>query len=248
MKLFKAALLGAILCPGVAFGAACSGPSPFTDVGAASGFCSNVEWLKNRSITLGANCPPAAAPSYCPNDFVNRLQMAAFMNRLADAVLPAPTSIEAVTPAMTLTPYVDDNPQCVSSPFAAANYPRIFVLSTRFSAKSSSGTVTVGAQPLYSIDGGATWYIPNSYVERAGLDATRTGQVTSDAALFAPAGATITVAEGLNCANQAGGVCIGNTGIAANGACHIVVRQHSFTDNSSPYDAARSGLAEGQRP
>ncbi len=243
MTRFKAALLGAILLPGFAWGAACSGPSPFTDVAAGSGFCSNIEWLKNRGVTSGCATVPGG---YCPGTAVTRDAMAAFMNRLADAILPAPTRIEAVTPAMTLTAYVYDNLECVSSAFAAANFPRIFTISTHFSALSTVGTVTVGAQPLYSLDGGATWNFPNSYSERGGLNSTRTGEVTTEGAFLAPAGAAITVAQGVFCANNTGGVCTGPTGIAANGSCHLVVRQQSVTGSSTPYASTRAGLAEGE--
>ena len=56
----------------------------FTDVEDTSPFCGNVTWLKNRGITLGCT----SATLYCPNDFVSRLQMAAFMNRLGDSLFP----------------------------------------------------------------------------------------------------------------------------------------------------------------
>ena len=56
----------------------------FTDVDDTSPFCANVTWLKNRGITLGCT----SATLYCPNDFVSRLQMAAFMNRLGDSLFP----------------------------------------------------------------------------------------------------------------------------------------------------------------
>ena len=55
----------------------------FTDVEDTSPFCGNVTWLKNRGVTLG--CAPGL---YCPADFVSRLQMAAFMNRLGDSLFP----------------------------------------------------------------------------------------------------------------------------------------------------------------
>jgi hypothetical protein len=230
MKFSKLALLGAILCPGLAFGAACSGPSPFTDVGAASGFCSNVEWLKNRAITLGANCPPAAAPSYCPNDYVTRLQMAAFMNRLADAIVPPPMPVEeAIAGAMTLTALYTDTRRCVSNVFAAANYPRIFTMSTHLSLLSAAGTATIGVQPLYSIDNGVTWVAPNTQPETVGLDATYTGHVTSEAMFQVPATKTVLVAQGIASIS-------GATGIAANGRCHTLVRVQSVTGGSSPYD------------
>lgn len=56
---------------------------PFTDVPASHPFCSNMQWMYSRSITLGCT-----GTTYCPNDPVTRAQMAAFMNRLADSVFP----------------------------------------------------------------------------------------------------------------------------------------------------------------
>jgi hypothetical protein len=56
---------------------------PFDDVLAASGFCSNIQWLYNRAITLGCTAPPGQT-WYCPSEFVRRDQMAAFLNRLAN--------------------------------------------------------------------------------------------------------------------------------------------------------------------
>jgi hypothetical protein len=57
----------------------------FTDVDDTSPFCGSVTFLKNRGITVGCN---PAGTLYCPLDPVNRLAMAAFMNRLADALFP----------------------------------------------------------------------------------------------------------------------------------------------------------------
>ena len=47
-------------------------------------FCGNVAWMKNRQVTLGC----ALSNSYCPDDTVIRIQMAAFMNRLGNALTP----------------------------------------------------------------------------------------------------------------------------------------------------------------
>ena len=63
-----------------ALAAPCAG---FTDVDDASAFCPNVEWLKNRNITLGCG-----VASYCPGDAVTRLAMAAFLNRMGVALTP----------------------------------------------------------------------------------------------------------------------------------------------------------------
>src|SRR5512134_2031947 len=70
----------------------------FTDVDASSAFCGNVGWLKNRSITLGCT----TATLYCPSDNVNRLQMAAFMNRLGTALTPVQLAVDAAPGAIDL--------------------------------------------------------------------------------------------------------------------------------------------------
>jgi hypothetical protein len=67
----------------------------FTDVLASSQFCANVEWLKNRRITTGCT----SATLYCPNNTVTRLQMAAFLNRLGDALTPIEMTPVSVAPA-----------------------------------------------------------------------------------------------------------------------------------------------------
>ena len=72
-------LLG--LLSSTAQAAPCAG---FTDVDDTSPFCGNVTWLKNRGITLGCT----STTLFCPSDFVSRLQMAAFMNRLGDSLFP----------------------------------------------------------------------------------------------------------------------------------------------------------------
>jgi len=61
--------------------APCAG---FTDVDDTSPFCVNVTWLKNRGVTLGCT----STTLFCPGDFVSRLQMAIFMNRLGDSLFP----------------------------------------------------------------------------------------------------------------------------------------------------------------
>lgn len=68
--------------------AQCAG---FTDVGGTSinPTCANVTWLKNRSVTLGCT-----ATTYCPNQGVLRLSMAAFMNRTGNVLTPKVFSTE----------------------------------------------------------------------------------------------------------------------------------------------------------
>ncbi len=78
MMMAAAALGGAFALSARA--ATCDG---FADVDAGASYCSAVEWLKDRAITLGCD-----ASNYCPNATVTRAQMALFMNRLGDAVSP----------------------------------------------------------------------------------------------------------------------------------------------------------------
>src|SRR5688572_24073047 len=79
--------------------ALCAGPASVAPVAAApcagfievddsnpahAPFCGNVAWMKNRQVTLGCLLPN----SYCPDQDVIRLSMAAFLNRLGNALTP----------------------------------------------------------------------------------------------------------------------------------------------------------------
>ncbi len=55
--------------------------TPFTDVAAGDPFCTSIQWMFNRGITLGCT-----ASQYCPGSNVRRDQMAAFMFRLGNVV------------------------------------------------------------------------------------------------------------------------------------------------------------------
>ena len=66
---------------------ACANAAPcagFTDVDESEPFCASVQWLRNQGITQGCS-----ASEFCPNAGVTRLQMAAFLRRLATATAPA---------------------------------------------------------------------------------------------------------------------------------------------------------------
>ena len=69
-------------CPGVS-------PWVFDDVAASDPFCSNITWMAQNNITLGCSLIDVDHRLYCPDTFVNRKAMAAFMNRLGDALFPS---------------------------------------------------------------------------------------------------------------------------------------------------------------
>ncbi|MGZ8715165.1 MAG: hypothetical protein ACXWZX_18695 [Mycobacterium sp.] len=140
---FGAAL--AALC-GVAVAAPCAG---FNDVDTSSGFCSNVEWIKNRKVTLGCT----STTTYCPNDSVSRLQMAAFMNRLGTALTPVVVRLDATSGAvdLDLSPVV-----CQSAVQNIVDFPRRALVDATFSGTAAAG-VDVAMRVVWSADGGGSW-------------------------------------------------------------------------------------------
>jgi len=57
-------------------------------------FEADINWMADSGVTLG--CNPPANDHYCPDNYVTRGQMAAFMHRLSDnQVVDAATSLEA---------------------------------------------------------------------------------------------------------------------------------------------------------
>jgi hypothetical protein len=147
---WSALLVLATVLPDGVSAAPCAG---FADVDDTSPFCVNVQWMKNRQITLGCAAPVI---SYCPNDPVTRLSMSAFLNRLGVALTPATIGEIDLAPGAAITlaslPVV-----CRTlNVFSPIGFPRtargsaIFVFQT-------SGAADVAAQLVETIDGGTTW-------------------------------------------------------------------------------------------
>ena len=132
--------------------APCAG---FTDVDTSSGFCPNVEWLKNRKVTLGCT-----GTTYCPNDAVSRLQMAAFMNRLGTVLTPLVLAIDDTSGALDL----DQSPVvCESAIQDITDFPRRALLDATVSGTAAAG-VDIAMRVVWSADGGDTW-LPVSTVQ-----------------------------------------------------------------------------------
>ncbi len=68
-------------CPG-------AGGTVFIDVPIADPFCPSITWIAERGVTLGCVDLGGGQALYCPADNVNRTQMAAFLNRLGNALFP----------------------------------------------------------------------------------------------------------------------------------------------------------------
>lgn len=126
-----------------AVAAPCAG---FTDVQDTDGFCANVEWIRNRGVTLGCT-----ATTYCPNDPVSRLQMAAFMNRLGTALTPAQLSVDIAPGAIDLDA---GSIVCQTEEFEVLSYPRRAYVDLSFNA-SAVADVGIAADVAMSTNGGS---------------------------------------------------------------------------------------------
>ena len=140
LRLFAAGLLGAAV---PALAAPCAG---FTDVDTSSGFCANVEWLKNRAITLGCT----SATLYCPADPVSRLQMAAFLNRLGTALTPVIRYLDDAGSSLDLG---SQQFVCQTPALAIDGYPRSVHLRAALSGLLQTAAIVV-MSVMESTDGG----------------------------------------------------------------------------------------------
>jgi hypothetical protein len=160
MPLITAFLWLALVPP--AFAAPCAG---FTDVDDSSVFCPNVDWLKNRAITLGCT----SATLYCPGAPVSRLSMAAFMNRLGKALTPVVLYKEAAGGPVDL----DAPPTvvCDTAALPTATYPRTASASAILTAQLANplaNPAALGIKILQSTDNGVTWTPVNALPASAG--------------------------------------------------------------------------------
>ncbi len=148
-----ASTLPAVLALAVSSSAHAAPCGGFVDVDdtnpAMTPFCASVEWIRNRSITLGCE-----TNLYCPNDSVTRLQMAAFMKRLGDALIHRLVVGGQVLADVDLTA---DAVICLTNPEAPASYDRRAALSVSVSAASNvAGPTTFFVTPVYTSDNGTT--------------------------------------------------------------------------------------------
>jgi hypothetical protein len=147
--------------------AQCAGFTDTVDDGTGPlAFCPNVQWVKNRAITLGCT----SATLYCPGNSVSRLAMAAFMNRLGKALTPEVVRRQASFAAAVL-PGPAPAPaalRCITTPpLAAASYPRQAVVNASLSGLADVNTAAFRAFLLFSIDGGTNYTLFDSTLSLA---------------------------------------------------------------------------------
>jgi hypothetical protein len=213
----------------VALGAPASHAAPcagFSDVDTASGFCKNIEWIRNRGVTTGCG-----TNVYCPLDFVTREQMAAFMNRLGTALTPTRLYVDNVI--ATGQNLGSGIMVCQTVDFAVTDYPRTATMHAVVSG-GVSVDVTLQVVPMYSTNAGASW---NAF---GGAVFASAGPAAGNAAYTAPVvtqafnlavGTSYRFALALS--RNAGGAVVATAG---NSTCQLAVDIRSRTGASSPFD------------
>lgn len=172
-----AALAAAIVSPPAVSGPTCAG---FVDVGTAdTDVCMAVEWLKNRSITLGCT-----ATQFCPEDVVVRKHMALFMQRLGKALTPVVLYAEQPYGTMAVAPDLGRTLVCITPPHTVEGFARAAQFRGQFFAKTTAPSGLVG-RFKYSTNGGATWQFVSAATSVTGIDYAATGAIV-DAVVLAP--------------------------------------------------------------
>jgi len=202
-----------------AMGAPCAG---FGDVDDTSQFCANVEWLKNRQVTLGCN---QAGTAYCPNDAVSRLAMAAFMNRLGTALTPTQLAVDAAPGGIDVDAA---SIVCQTEPFAVSGFPRRAYIDLSFSGQAA-GDVGLAADIVMSSDGGATWANLNTAANRGFVRATQWGA-------FADLGfADLAVNQSVRWGVRTSRAGLAGTTNLSDSRCHLRVLVYSRNGNATPF-------------
>ena len=221
--------------------APCAGFADIDDTDPFTGpFCSDVQWIRNRGVTLGCG----DGSNYCPTTDVTRLQMAAFMRRLGDALTPTILTQTALTGAIDLDLLESDTNShlCKVGPVAAAIYPRRAIVYAQLSGLAAGALQVFGATSA-SVDGAAfARTAPGGIGMRAHAAGTVWTNVTQTASVDMDAGKTYAFAFFVQRAVEDSGVPNPpNPNIFhdfTEARCNMTVSIGSRTGTSSPFDAA----------
>ena len=151
----SAVALAAAAATPAAVAAPCGGFTDVDDTVVGAAFCQNVEWVKNRGVTLGCTLT-----QYCPNSVVNRLAMAAFLNRLGDTLTPLLVRKRQTGGQLGSLNYNTPKQVCVTDPVTPTTtatipgWPRTAVITGLLNAFTpTNASFTLQAQIVYSTTG-----------------------------------------------------------------------------------------------
>jgi hypothetical protein len=202
---------------------ACAG---FTDVAAADPFCPNVEWLKNRSVTLGCT----SQTLYCPTDPVSRLAMSAFMNRLGTALTPTRQFVDLQVGALDIQTSAN-NYVCQTAAYPVTGFPRRAVVHGAFWGNLDAA-VTWSTDLWYSTDGGSTWNYMSNYIAASSVAGAGYDKMDSFAYADMNVGSTYIFAIRVREYPAA----LGGTGKFTASFCHLMLEVGNRNGTSTPYD------------
>lgn len=200
---------------GLQFGGACNG---FSDVQSSDSFCNATEWLANRGVTLGC-----VAGQYCPGQNVTRAQMALFMQRLGDAVVPM--TLHLTGSAFGSSTF---DPICTSSAIPPATHIRVATLWSTSSFYALSGSQQLDISIMMSTDNGSSWQPAPGYPM----------YVLAKAAeyILAPESAIVTMSPGISYRFGVGYVTNGNDPVVIE--CEMLLHvQPAKSGATAPFDA-----------
>ena len=217
----------------------------FTDVDSADPvqgqFCANVEWLKNRSVTLGC-----ATNLYCPTSFVTRSEMAAFMNRLGDALTPKIfTNTDAFASYDLDLLESDPNAHlCKVGPIAPVGYPQRAIIYAQFSGYAGGALQMFGTTSASQNGGAFARTAPGGIGMRASTSAAGWVNVTQTAVVDLSPGTSYQFAFLVLRAQEDAALndIVSLGGPLGGGRCNMTVQVGSRTGTSSPFDASGTAL------
>lgn len=222
--------------PNVAQAQSCAG---FTDVAGTSTFCPNVEWLKNRAVTLGCT----STTLYCPTDPVTRLSMAAFMNRLGTALSPEVLTFEGTPGAIVLPTSAPFATRCGTAASTIVAYPRSATVYATLTGLSDANAVAWKARAVYSTNGGATWQTAPSPVS---IRASSAGNQWSGASAVASIDVTPGLAYRFAIEVARDDLLTGTTGNFVQSRCIVTATVDNRNGTSTPFDGAAIASGRGQ--
>jgi hypothetical protein len=213
----------------------CAGASPFLDILSSAGYCTEVEWLKNRAIVTGCG-----GGNYCPTDFVKRSGMAQFMQRLGKALSPEVLTKYVSPGAITIQSSAPFAVHCVTPDSTQVGYPRSVLVNAMFTGLADANPVAWRSWVAYSTNNGTSWnQLPadNTASPRASSAGLQWSGLSNHLAMELDPNKTyrfsIVVARDT--------VLTGTTGNFADSRCHIVATILNRNGTSSPFDAAIGG-------
>jgi hypothetical protein len=194
----------------------------FTDVvdDGPNGFCPSVEWMKNRNVTSGCG-----ATTYCPNNPVSRLAMAAFMKRLGDALTPVKLSIDLRPGGVDLDAGLV---VCQTNSLAVTGFPRTAYADGTIGA-TAAADVNFAADVVMSTDGGTNWSPLNAANANLGsAPANQWGNLSDLGVTNLDVGQTVRFGLKMSRGGQAG------TTDLTDSRCQVRVMIYSRTGTTSP--------------